>query len=127
MKRSKLSLVAMILGAIGVLIMSTAVLGSDVSGETAESVGTMIGLGIVMPSVITSIVGFILNVIGYFTKNRTMTLISAIFYTLGLILMPLWGFVVIPSMILQYIAFAKMKKTEPKVIYVEKQDNEKIK
>lgn len=111
MKKSKLSLIAMILGLIATIFIVSAMSGNDISGDSAESVGTIIGLGIVMPSAICSIVGFILNIIGYFTKSRAVTLISAIFYTLGLILMPLWGFVVIPSMILQYIAFAKMKKS----------------
>lgn len=51
----------------------------------------------------------ILNLIGYLMAHRTITLISAIIYTVALVIMPLWGFVAIPSMILQYIAYAKMK------------------
>lgn len=50
-----------------------------------------------------------MNLIGYLMAHRTITLISAIIYTVALVIMPLWGFVAIPSMILQYIAYAKMK------------------
>lgn len=69
-----------------------------------------------MPSFICTSIGVLLNVIGYFTNNRIVTLISAIFYVLGLILMPLWGFLGIPSLILQFIAFAKMKNNQEQVI-----------
>lgn len=108
MKKSKLSLVALILGALAAFILVSAWL-SPVQGDEYAQLGASIGKAIVMPSAICTLVAVILNTIGYFLANRTLTLISAIFYVLGLILMPLWGFVGIPSMILQFIAFGKMK------------------
>lgn len=115
-KRSKLSMVAMILGVIAFVFGVSTILGIDVSGSGAESVGSSIGVAIIMPSFICTSIGVLLNVIGYFTNNRIVTLISAIFYVLGLILMPLWGFLGIPSLILQFIAFAKMKNNQEQVI-----------
>lgn len=112
-KKSKLSLIALILGVIAVIIE----IGSagDAFGSTtnsAEEIGTAIGMAFVMPSVVCMFVAVILNAIGYFLINRVLTLISAIFYAIALVLMPLWGFLGIPSMILQFIAFAKMKSNK---------------
>lgn len=119
-KRSKLSMVAMILGIIAIIFALSALFGMDESTNDAEAVGMAIGTAIIMPSLISLIVAVILNIIGYFTVNRSLTLISAIFYVVSLILMPLWGFLGIPSMILQFIAFAKLKNPETKVVYIEK-------
>ena len=109
MKKSKLSLVALILGVISLIIVVSAMFKSNAGGSEAALAGEMIGKAIVMPSAICTFVAVLWNCIGYFTANRTVTLISAIFYVLALILMPLWGFIGIPSMILQFVAYAKMK------------------
>ena len=109
MKKSKLSLVALILGMIASVILVSAWL-APVKGDEFAQLGANIGRAIVMPSAICTLIAVILNAIGYFLTNRALTLTSAIFYVLGLVLMPFWGFVGIPSMILQFIAFAKMKK-----------------
>jgi len=114
MKKSKLSLAALILGMIASVILVSAWL-APVKGDEFAQLGANIGRAIVMPSAICTLIAVILNAIGYFLTNRALTLTSAIFYVLGLVLMPLWGFVGIPSMILQFIAFAKMKK--PTVYY----------
>nr|WP_072513787.1 hypothetical protein [Ndongobacter massiliensis] len=111
MKKNKLSLIALILGVLAVVIEVGAAGGVMSSAKTgAESLGATIGLAIVMPSLCAMVIAVILNAIGYFMIHRTITLISAILYAVALILMPLWGFVGIPSMILQFVAFAKMKK-----------------
>lgn len=119
-KRSKLSLIAMIFGIIAFVIGVSAILGTDISGTSAESIGSSIGIAIIMPSFIGTSIGVLLNIIGYFTSNRVVTLISAIFYVVGLLLMPLWGFLGIPSLILQFIAFAKMKNNQKEIVYVNK-------
>lgn len=110
-KKSKLSLIALILGIAAVAIQASAAMGAaGNAGNDAAKAGTAIGLAIVAPAFFSTLVAAILNLIGYLMAHRTLTLISAIIYTVALIVMPLWGFVAIPSMILQYIAFAKMKK-----------------
>ncbi|MDD2592161.1 MAG: hypothetical protein PHP11_03650 [Erysipelotrichaceae bacterium] len=111
MKKSKLSLFAMILGIIASFILLSTLFSSSGSSDSATQLGESIGKAIVAPSAICTVIATLLNIIGYFTINRVLTLISAIFYVLGLVLMPLWGFVGIPSMILQFIAYAKMKKS----------------
>lgn len=110
-RRSRTSLIAMILG-IAVSLFQFSTLGSlgSTAATDAEKAGMAIGAAIVMPSVVTLVIAVILNIIGYFTRNRTVTLISAIFYSISIVLFPLWGFVAIPSMILQFVAFARMKR-----------------
>lgn len=109
-KKSKLSLIALILGIAAVGFQVSAVMSAaGNAGSDAAKAGTAIGLAIVAPTFFVNLVGVILNLIGYLMTHRTLTLISAILYTIALVIMPLWGFVAIPSMILQYIAFAKMK------------------
>lgn len=110
MKKSKLSLAALILGVIALLIMASVFFSKGNTANEAEAVGRAIGKAIVMPAVIATFVAVVLNLIGYTMNHRIITLISAIFYTIALIIMPLWGFIDIPSMILQYVAFAKMKQ-----------------
>ncbi len=110
-KKSMLSLVALILGVLAIIIEFTAASGSMNSASSdAEQVGAAIGLAIVLPSVIMLIIAVILNLIGFLVNNKVLTLISAIFYTLAFFLFFLWGFVAIPSMVLQFVAYAKMKK-----------------
>ena len=113
-RKSKASLIALIIGALALVFQFTT-MKSQVGGTTssAEQAGMAIGMALVLPSVGALAVAVLLNAIGHFAVNRTLTLISAILYTLALILFPLWGFVAIPSMILQYVAFARMNK--PKV------------
>ncbi|NMB42676.1 MAG: hypothetical protein GX995_00925 [Clostridiales bacterium] len=111
MKKNKFSLIAMVIGILALIFQFGSIadlMGSSTSA--AEEVGMGIGLLLVAPSVFSLVVAVILNIIGYLVSNRVVTLISAIFYAIALILMPAWGFVGIPSMILQFIAFSKMKK-----------------
>lgn len=110
-KKNTLSLIALIIGALALIFVITSIGGLSQSSNTAEEIGTAIGLAIVMPSVVCLGVGVLLNLIGYLTVSKGTTLASAIFYTLSLILFFAWGFVAIPSMILQYVAHAKMKKS----------------
>lgn len=111
MKKNKLSLIALILGIIASAIIGAALFTSNSTTE-AEALGESIGKAIVLPSAVTTFIAVLLNLIGYIRINKTLTLISAIFYAIALILMPLWGFIGIPSMILQFIAYSKIKKQE---------------
>ena len=81
-KNSTLSLVALILGTLAAILLVYSWL-APIEGNEFTQLGVSIGRAIVMPSAICTLI--------------------------AVILMPLWGFVGIPSMILQFIAFAKMK------------------
>ena len=106
--KNMFSLMALILGIICVAITIFEWFAPTQGNEWIQ-VGAMIGKALVIPSAVCMVVAVLLNAIGYFTVSRATTLISAIFYILSLALMPFWGFIGIPSMILQFVAFAKMK------------------
>lgn len=114
MKKNKLSLIAMILG---ILAFTALLLVAYAKGVEIDSISKKVvavaGKAVVPTSLIMCInVAVFLNIMGYLTVNRMLTLISAIFYMIGPVLMPPWGFIGAPSMVLQLIAFAKMKNTK---------------
>ncbi len=110
-KRSKLSFIALIIGSLAaVFLISTASSSMSSTTNEWEALGASIAMSMVMPAIILVVTAAILNLIGWLTSNRVVTLISAICYLLGLLAFPMWGFVGIPSMILQFIAFSKMPK-----------------
>lgn len=108
-KRNKISFAAMIIG-----ILASIFLFATASGASAgvtnewEALGVGIAMSMIMPAIILTVVAAILNIIGWAKTNRTVTLISAICYALALLAFPAWGFVAVPSMVLQFIAFANM-------------------
>lgn len=109
-KRSGLSLAALIIGFLALIIEYAAASGvMNSATNAAEQLGVAIGMALVMPSIVMLVIAVILNLIGWLINNRVLTLISAIFYVLAFVLFMSWGFVALPSMILQFIAFAKMK------------------
>ena len=117
MKRNTLSLISMILGIISTIFLISVLLGNfSPEMSSTEELGTTLAILIILPSIAAIIVAVILNIIGYIRVSATLTLISAIFYTLSFIFMPLWGFMGIPSLILQFIAFKKIKDIQKSAI-----------
>ena len=109
LRRSKLSMIALILGILVILLYGNLLFSSTATND-AEALGEGIAKMIILPSAAMMFVAVLLNLIGYLKSHSTLTLISAIFYVLALVFMPLWGFVGIPSMILQFVAYSKLKR-----------------
>lgn len=107
--KNKLSKIALILGVLALIVYGVG-LFSSTAGSDAEAIGEGLAKMIIMPSAAMMFVAVILNGLGYSKEHKTLTLISAIFYVLALVFMPFWGFIGIPSMILQFIAFSQMGK-----------------
>ena len=84
---------------------------SIASMETAEGLGTAIGMALLMPYLIVSSVGAILHTIGGFVYKRGLVLAGLICECVSLLLGITWGFGFIIAIILGFIGFAKMKKT----------------
>lgn len=107
--RNGYSLSAMITG-LGIVIYQFMMI-SDIMSSSPEP-ETAIGLGVIAlfiaPSFVALLVAVLLNVIGYFLSNKVLTLVSAIIYIVALILSPLYGWIGIPSMIMQFIAYGTM-------------------
>ncbi|MDD4323867.1 MAG: hypothetical protein PHR78_02635 [Eubacteriales bacterium] len=114
-KRDGLSGLAMVFGiaaaALQIYYWLTVGAVSDPTG-----LGALLGiefslLTMVEASIISLLVAVVLNIIGFFGNSRGLTIISFLFYLLALILMPFWGFMGIPSLILQFVAIFSMRST----------------
>ena len=107
-----LLLISLIIGVIyGIYIVSY--FGGAVSGSAgAEQVGAGIATTLATPHIVMTWIGVIFNALAFFMYNRPFALVAAILYTVAMVVFPLYFMFVIVEMILCYIAFAKMKKTE---------------
>lgn len=112
MKKSKTALVAMVIGVIYAVYALSYWFGAntDPSLEASEALGAGLATAIVMPHLVTAIIGALFNVIGFFANNRGFILAAAILYTIALAVFPPYFFFVLIQMILCYIAFVRMGK-----------------
>lgn len=110
-KLSKLLLVSLIIGVIYLIYSAVYWSGAAGSGaDTAEKIGAGIATALVMPHLVMTVLAVIFNALGLFMRKRGFALTGAIFYTVALVLFPVYFMFVIVEMILSYIGFAKMKK-----------------
>lgn len=110
-KKSKLVLISLILTILYVIYLISYTTGvfSNANND-AQVVGTGLAVAIVMPHFVSTVIGLIFNLLGYFLNHRAFVLTSAILYSVAIVLFPIYFMFVIVQMILMYIAFAKMKK-----------------
>ena len=80
------------------------------SQDTAEAIGTGLGMALLMPYLIVSSIGAVLHTIGGFTYIKGLVLAGLIIECAGLILGITWGFGYIPAIVLGFIGYAKMNK-----------------
>lgn len=115
MKKSKILLIAAILGTICVVILFSAVRNSIVksqSGNGYTQLGAAIGTALMMPSMICSAIAVIFAWVGFGTNKRAFALVSGILHAVAMVLMPSLGIImlnVIP-MILCFVAYGLMGK-----------------
>lgn len=114
-KRDGISGLAMILGLTAAALQIYYWIGLGAVNDPT-GLGGLLGLEfsfltMVEASIISLLAAVVLNIVGFFGNSRGVTVISFIFYLLALILMPFWGFMAIPALILQFIAIFSMKKT----------------
>ena len=110
MKKSKLLLVAAILGtAYGIYLISY--FNGAVSDSTgAEQLGAGIATVLVMPHMATVWLAVIFNWLGFFLNLKWSALVSGILYAVSMFLFFMYFMFVIIEMIFCFIAYAKMKK-----------------
>lgn len=117
--RNTLLLIALIIGVIYVIaqianISSASNAVSTANPESAEelgtAIGTAIGVGLLMPHIILTVIGVIFNAVAWFMSAKWASLTAAILYVVGGVL----GFsnliFLLPSLILCFVAYSKMKK-----------------
>ncbi|MBP5442276.1 MAG: hypothetical protein J6Y60_03465 [Treponema sp.] len=115
MKKSKILLIAAIIGTI-CLVIIIASLGDYLNGinnaDAGTQIGTMIGTVLVMPSTIISAIGLIFAWVGFGTSKRSFALTSGILYAVAIVLMLPWFMFNIVQMILSFVAYGTMGKVK---------------
>ncbi len=76
-----------------------------------EQLGVGIGMALVMPHIVCTVIAVIFNALGLFLNKRGFSLTGAILYTVAMVLFPLYFMFVIIEMILSYIGFARQNKS----------------
>lgn len=113
MKKSKLSLVSLIISTIYVIYLVHYIYNISTntpSNDAATELGTTLGVAIIMPHLTCVGIALLMNVLGYFLNKRSLILTAAILYTVAIALMFIYTPFVIIQTILCYVAFFKMKK-----------------
>lgn len=82
----------------------------DTGSGAAEQIGSAIGMIMILPHLMLASIGMIFNLIGVKNIKSGFILTSAILYTISVVIMPFWAFLLIPGMILMWIGYAKMPK-----------------
>lgn len=110
-KRSKLLLISAILGTLYLIYIISYFSGNMTGSQgDAERAGAAIATALVMPHMILVLIAVIFNWVGYLGNKRWAALTGAILYAVGGALFIIYLFFVLPSMILSFVGYAKLKK-----------------
>lgn len=116
--RNNLLLISLVLGLIYVIAQianvttaSNAVANSNPESaeELGYAIGTSIGVGLLMPNIILSSIAVVFNGVAWFMSSKWATLTAAILYVVGGILGFSNFFFLLPSLVLCFIAYSKMR------------------
>lgn len=115
MKRPVISLVTVLAATVyGVFVVSSlaGAFNETTSGASsdAEIAGAAIGVGLLLPHVLLTWLGILLNWVGYGAKIPGMTLAAAILYSVAAFLGFLYIVFMVPIIVLAYISFAQERK-----------------
>ncbi len=114
MKRPVISLITVLAATLyGIFVVSN--LASAFNETTADggdgaALGAAIGVGLLLPHVLLTWLGILLNWVGYGAKIPGMTLAAAILYSVAAFLGFLYILVMVPIIVLAYISFAQERK-----------------
>lgn len=120
-KRSVPLLISAVLGLAFVIVLvtgATDLVSQRLSQEatTLEEVGTqlgmVIGFGLMIPQMVMSAIAVILNAVGWGTNIRGFALAGAIVYCVAAVLMITNALFLLPSIVLSFVGFAKIKKMD---------------
>ena len=80
------------------------------SDDAAYGLGTIIAVRLALPFAVASAVGTVFTWLAYFLNKRALALAAGILFSVAIILMLPWFFMVIVQMILCYVAYARMRR-----------------
>ena len=111
MKKSKLLLVAGVLGAAYLIYLVAYFVGGMASaGDDIELVTGGLATAIVMPHMVCVALAVVFNWLGWTLNAPWAALVAGILYAVSMVLMFLYALFVVVQMVLCFVAFAKMKK-----------------
>ncbi len=110
MKRSKLLLIAAIIGTAYAIYLVTYFAGAASTGGGTEQAGAALATLLVMPHMAVVWISVIFNWLGFFLKAKWAALTAGILYAVSIALFFAYFMFVIIEMILCFVAYAKMKK-----------------
>lgn len=116
MKRSKLLLVAGLLGLVYFIYLITYFGNGIMSAETTtENVSAGIATALVAPHMICVGIAVLFNCIGWAMNVRWAALVAGIMYAVSMLCFFLYAMFVLVQMILCFVGFSKMKKVKEKI------------
>lgn len=110
-KHSKLLLISAILGSIYAIYLIVYFGGGIAeSKDAAEAAGRAIATALVTPHMILVVLAVIFNWVGYFSNKRGFALTGGILYSVAGVIFILYLIFLVPSIILSFVGYAKLKK-----------------
>ncbi len=109
-KHSKALLVSGILGALYSIYIISHFFSATTGSKGAEQVGAAIATALVTPHMILVVLATIFNWVAYFSNIRGFALTAGILYSVGGVVFLLYIIFVIPSLVLSFVGYAKLKK-----------------
>lgn len=109
-KRSKILLISAILGTLYSLYLITYFSGGIFgSKDGVELAGAAMATALVTPHMVLVVLATIFNWVGYFSNKRGFALTGGILYSVGGVIFIIYIMFVIPSIILSFVGYAKLK------------------
>lgn len=108
LKRSTTLLISAILG-VAYSVYLVVYFSSAVGGSGAKAIGGAIAATLVTPHMICVSIAAIFNVLGWLNNKRNFALVGAILYCVAALAFLLYAMFVIPSIILSFIGYSRLK------------------
>ena len=109
--RSITAFIGLVLAIVYALYFSSSLVGANAgAGTDGEAVGAALATLLALPHLLIVWVGVIFGILGFFMRKVGFTLTAAILYASAAVLFLIWGFLLIPSIVLGFIGYADQKK-----------------
>ncbi len=118
-KHSKALLVGAILGTLYSIYLILYFSGAIGGSEGTDQAGAVIAAALVTPHMILVILAVIFNWVAYFINKRGFALTAGILYSVGGVIFIVYILFVVPSLVLSFVGYAKLKKINEANINIE--------
>ena len=110
--RNKLAFIGTIIALVYAIYIVTYITGAN-SGTSsdAEAAGAAIATLLALPHLLITILGVLFGLLGFFLRKAGLTLAAAILYAVAAAFFLIWGWMLIPSIVLGFVAYSQQKKS----------------